>query len=230
MEMIRGRDWRRCQKVRGEIERGGARTSGGDDWRGQTVGAALDAGDGWTDSQIAEALDTSFDTVASLRQQLVEEGFEATLARKYNPNSVRPGIFDGAAEAKLIASAGWPAPARGTTRRALSRRQTDRAGSGQPEHAHDGLALRRLPASGSSPARRFEWHCTPKHGGWLDLAESELAVRTSQCLDRRIPVKPALERQVAAWEAHRNKHHAKADWQFSTNDARVKLERLYPQF
>ena len=79
-------------------------------------------------------------------------------------------------------------------------------------------------------AKRFEWHYTPKHGSWLDMAESELAVLTNQCLDRRISDKSTLEREVAAWEAHRNKHHAKADWQFTTADARVKLKRLYPQF
>jgi DDE superfamily endonuclease len=79
-------------------------------------------------------------------------------------------------------------------------------------------------------ALRFEWHYTPKHGSWLDMAESELAVLTNQCLSRRIPDKPALEREVAAWQAHRNKHHAKANWQFTTDEARVKLKRLYPQF
>jgi transposase len=64
-----------------------------------------DAGEGWSDSQIAEALDTSVDTVARTRQRLVEEGFEAALAYKYSPASARPRIFDGAAEAKLIALA-----------------------------------------------------------------------------------------------------------------------------
>src|SRR6478736_6492399 len=63
------------------------------------------AGEGWSDSQIAEALDTSTDTVARARQQLVEEGFEAVLVRKHSPASARPRIFDGAAEAKLIALA-----------------------------------------------------------------------------------------------------------------------------
>jgi len=77
---------------------------------------------------------------------------------------------------------------------------------------------------------RFEWHYTPKHGSWLDMAESELAVLTTQCLSRRIPDKPTLEKEVAAWQSHRNKHHAKADWQFTTENARVKLKRLYPQF
>jgi DDE superfamily endonuclease len=75
---------------------------------------------------------------------------------------------------------------------------------------------------------RFEWHYTPKHGSWLDMAESELAVLSSQCLDRRIADKPTLAEEVAAWEDDRNKHHAKADWQFTTADARIKLKRLYP--
>ena len=71
-----------------------------------------DAGEGWSDSDsaIATALDTSINNVARTRQQLVEEGFEATLTRKYSPNSARPRIFDGAAEAKLIALTCSPAP------------------------------------------------------------------------------------------------------------------------
>jgi hypothetical protein len=77
---------------------------------------------------------------------------------------------------------------------------------------------------------RFEWHYTPKHGSWLNMAESELGVLSSQCLDRRIPDKQTLIDEVAAWEADRNKHHTKADWQFTTADARVKLKRLYPHF
>ena len=62
------------------------------------------------------------------------------------------------------------------------------------------------------------------------MAESELAVLSTQCLDRRIPDKQTLIKQVAAWEQSRNKLHAKADWQFTTADARIKLARLYPQF
>jgi hypothetical protein len=75
---------------------------------------------------------------------------------------------------------------------------------------------------------RFEWHYTPKHGSWLNMAESELGVLSSQCLDRRIPDKQTLTDEVAAWQDRRNKSHAKADWQFTTADARVKLKRLYP--
>jgi hypothetical protein len=75
---------------------------------------------------------------------------------------------------------------------------------------------------------RFEWHYTPKHGSWLNLAESELSVLSRQCLSRRIPDKQTLNVEVAAWRAERNKKHAAADWQFTTADARVKLKRLYP--
>ena len=63
---------------------------------------------------------------------------------------------------------------------------------------------------------------------WLDMAESELSVLSTQCLNRRIPDKQTLIDEVAAWQAERNKKHAKADWQFTTTDARVKLKRLYP--
>ena len=77
---------------------------------------------------------------------------------------------------------------------------------------------------------RFEWHYTPKHGSWLNMAESELSVLASQCLDRRIPDKDKLTEEVAAWQVDRNKKHTKADWQFTTADARVRLKRLYPAF
>ena len=62
------------------------------------------------------------------------------------------------------------------------------------------------------------------------MAESELGVLSTQCLDRRIPDKQTLTSEITAWQEYRNKHYAKADWQFTTADARVKLKRLYPQF
>jgi DDE superfamily endonuclease len=75
---------------------------------------------------------------------------------------------------------------------------------------------------------RFEWHYTPKHGSWLDLAESELGVLAAQCLGRRIPDKETLTDEIAAWEHERNDHHTKSDWHFTTKDARIKLKHLYP--
>jgi len=75
---------------------------------------------------------------------------------------------------------------------------------------------------------RFEWHYTPKHGSWLDLAESELGVLAVQCLDRRIPDKQTIVDQVAAWTRRRNAAKPGADWRFTTADARIKLKSLYP--
>ena len=71
---------------------------------------------------------------------------------------------------------------------------------------------------------------TPKHGSWLNMAESELGVLASQCLSRRIPDKETLSREVAAWQARRNQSQTKADWRFTAADARIKLKRLYPRF
>src|ERR1700745_1566152 len=88
-----------------------------------------------------------------------------------------------------------------------------------------------FPAPGARRlVARFEWHYTPKHGSWLNMAESELGTLSSQCLDRRIADKQILAREVTAWQDHRNKRHAKANWQFTTDHARVQLTRLYPQF
>ena len=84
------------------------------------------------------------------------------------------------------------------------------------------------PAEARRLVERFEWHYTPKHGSWLDMAESELGILSSQCLDRRIPDQQVLKQEVEAWVADRNSKHAKANWQFTTADARVKLRRLYP--
>ena len=332
-----------------------------------------EAGEGWSDSAISVALDTSIDTIGRTRRRLVEEGLEAALSRKYNPNSARPRVFDGAAEAKLIALTCSPAPegfarwslrlleekvvelnivekasdntiGRSSKKNALKphrRRQwvippdanagfvaamedvletyqmprdpdrplvcldetskqmivetrapipakpgqsarhdyeyerngvanlfmmfaplegwrrvkvTDRhaaadyaqvlkdlsdvhfPGAEQIRLVQDNLSTHTaasLYAAFPAPearrlAKRFEWHYTPKHGSWLDMAESELGVLSSQCLSRRISDKQTLIREVAAWQDHRNKHHAKADWQFTTDHARVKLKRLYP--
>lgn len=79
-------------------------------------------------------------------------------------------------------------------------------------------------------ARRIEFIYTPKHGSWLNMAEIELNVLNSQCLDRRIPDKEILINEVAAWEKERNKQAATVNWQFTTQDARIKLRRLYPSF
>jgi len=76
---------------------------------------------------------------------------------------------------------------------------------------------------------RFEFHYTPKHGSWLNMAEIELSVLARQCLNRRIPDQSMLRSEVAAWEQERNGKVVKVDWQFRTADARIKLKHLYPK-
>ena len=77
-------------------------------------------------------------------------------------------------------------------------------------------------------AKRLEIHFTPKHGSWLNVAEIELSVLSSQCLDRRIDCLDVLNSELSAWSLARNAHLKNVDWQFSTDDARIKLKKLYP--
>jgi transposase len=76
---------------------------------------------------------------------------------------------------------------------------------------------------------RFEFHFTPKHGSWLNMAEIELSVLSRQCINQRIPDNQTLRHHVHAWEQDRNSKFVKVDWRFSTADARIKLKRLYPK-
>jgi hypothetical protein len=76
--------------------------------------------------------------------------------------------------------------------------------------------------------QRLEFHYTPKHGSWLNMAEIELSVLARQCLERRIPDAQTLQQEVAAWQDARNQQQAKIQWCFKVADARTKLKRLYP--
>jgi hypothetical protein len=97
-------------------------------------------------------------------------------------------------------------------------------------NTHIGASL--YKAFEPSQARRIldklEFHYTPKHGSWLNMAEIELSVLTRQCLDRRIPQQDLLKQEVAAWVQRRNQLEASVNWRFTTADARIKLHRLYP--
>ena len=84
------------------------------------------------------------------------------------------------------------------------------------------------PAEARRIVERLEIHYTPKHGSWLNMAESELSVLARQCLDRRIPDREILEQETGAWENRRNRQGFRADWRFTTEDARIKLKSLYP--
>ena len=84
------------------------------------------------------------------------------------------------------------------------------------------------PDYAKSLADKLEIHYTPKHGSWLNMAEIELSVLSKQCLDRRIPDKGFLSKEVQSWVDERNQKSTKVDWRFTTEDARIKLKRLYP--
>lgn len=84
------------------------------------------------------------------------------------------------------------------------------------------------PAEAKRILDRLEFHYTPKHGSWLDMAEIELSVLSRQCLDDHIPDKVSLEQTIASWESERNALKLGANWRFTTADARIKLKRLYP--
>ena len=84
------------------------------------------------------------------------------------------------------------------------------------------------PAEARRIAARLEWHYTPEHGSWLNMAECELSVLTRQCLNRRIGDKATLIGQATAWQEQRNQAQRTIDWQFTAADARIKLKRLYP--
>lgn len=77
-------------------------------------------------------------------------------------------------------------------------------------------------------ASKLDFHSTPKHGSWLDMAEVEISVFKGQCLDRRLPTGEQLEEEVAAWEQERNHKKATVEWRFTSQKAREKLTRLYP--
>lgn len=85
------------------------------------------------------------------------------------------------------------------------------------------------PAKARELARRLEIHYTPKHGSWLNIAETELSVLSRQCLDRRIESFERLKSECRCWNVERNELQKGVDWQFTTADARIKLKRLYPQ-
>ena len=86
------------------------------------------------------------------------------------------------------------------------------------------------PETARRLAKRLEVHHTPKHGSWLNIAEIELSAMTRQCLDRRIPSITSLRQELSEWETVRNRKQKGVDWQFTTDTARIKLKRLYPQF
>jgi transposase len=84
------------------------------------------------------------------------------------------------------------------------------------------------PAEARRIAQKLEIHYTPKHGSWLNMAEIELSILSRQCLDRRVPDFETLHTEAQAWQERRDAAGGKIEWRFGTDDARIKLKRLYP--
>ena len=97
-------------------------------------------------------------------------------------------------------------------------------------NTHCGASLYKAfePEEARRILERLDFHYTPKHGSWLNMAEIELSILSSQCLDRRIPDQEILKKEVTAWVNQRNDSATEMDWRFTTEDARIKLRRLYP--
>jgi hypothetical protein len=95
---------------------------------------------------------------------------------------------------------------------------------------HDPACLyeRFEPAEARRIAERFEWHYTPEHASWLNIAECELSVLKRQCLNGRLPDIATVRQKATAWQNRRNQRQTTIDWRFTTKDARIKLKRLYP--
>lgn len=85
-----------------------------------------------------------------------------------------------------------------------------------------------LPEEAKRLVDKIEWHYTPKHGSWLNMAEIELSVLSRQCLHRRIPDTDTVHTVTTRWTDQRNSRGNGIDWRFTTTDARIKLKRLYP--
>lgn len=97
-------------------------------------------------------------------------------------------------------------------------------------NTHCGASLYKAftPGEARRLLERLEFHYTPKHGSWLNMAEIELSVLSKQCLNRRIPDRQEIAKELAAWQKERNQLSIPMNWRFTTEDARIKLKKLYP--
>jgi hypothetical protein len=95
-------------------------------------------------------------------------------------------------------------------------------------HSPASLYKAYTPEEAHRIANRFEWHYTPKHASWLDMAEIEIGIMSRQALAKPLPDMESFKKQVKSWTQRRNTECSKVNWQFTTKDARIKLKRLYP--
>ena len=135
-----------------------------------------------------------------------------------------PGGGDGAAHQDRLGPGGAEVGGRGLPGKGPLVLVMDNLNTHHPSSLYEAFE----PGEARRIAERLEIHYTPKHGSWLNMAESELAVLAGQCLDRRIPGRDVLSQETGAWQGQRNRDGVRADWRFTTADARIKLKSLYP--
>jgi hypothetical protein len=97
-------------------------------------------------------------------------------------------------------------------------------------NTHTGASLYKAfePKEARRILEKLEIHYTPKHGSWLNMAEIELSILSRQCMDRRISDQATLKKEISAWQEKRNAIACPMEWRFTTDDARIKLKKLYP--
>lgn len=144
-------------------------------------------------------------------------GFEPKAGRRYVDATDSRTKLDFAAQMKALSDERYPEAE-------VIRVVLDNLNTHRPASLYEAFP----PPEARRLLRRLEFRHTPKHASWLNQVEIELSVLRAQCLDRRIPDRETLEREVAAWEAERNRAGATVEWRFTNQDARTKPERLYP--
>jgi hypothetical protein len=180
------------------------------------------AGEGRPDDEIAATVAVGTRTVSRVRKRLVTEGLDAALDPR--PQPPRPGKLkirrtrlDYAECVKELVDVHYP--------------QAEKILLVQDNlNTHSGGSLyeRFVPQEALRLLDRVEFHYTPKHGSWLNMAETEIGIMGKQCLDRRLDCQTKLASEVAAWENKRNERKARIHWTFTLAVARQKLRKLYP--
>ena len=207
----------------------------------------LKTGDGWPAPQVAEALDVAKGTVYRIKRRFVEDGLEGALWERTQAHRYRKLDDRGEGVRNLFLAcepqAGWRhvAVTQRRTMEDFAQQMRWLVDEAYPEVEVVRVVLNNLnthrmaslyeafpAAEARRIAKRLEFHYTPKHGSWLNMAEIEFSVLPRSCLRQRLPDEEALGREVQALVAERNTAHATINWRFNTHDARTKLHRLYP--
>jgi Homeodomain-like domain/DDE superfamily endonuclease len=196
-------------------------------------------GQGHADDEIVTALDTSLKTIARVRKRFVIDGLEAAIDHRPQPACPDKIKIKGNVEQKLVQLA-CTDPPRGRCHWTLQLLADEMVVLGLVDsistetvrnwNTHDGASLYETfrPEEARRILDKIEFHYTPKHGSWLNMAETEINIMGGQCLNRRLDNRSLMAEEVAAWEKAQNARKARIHWTFTLAVARQKLRKLYP--